>query len=100
MGEHLKRLKELRLNRGLSQKEIADYLGITVASYSLYERGNREPNISILKRIADFYTVSVDYLMGLHDKEESLCDLTTFQDEIDDYTQEIGEFLYYNPNHD
>lgn len=62
MGEHLKRLKELRLNKGISQKEIADYLGVTVASYSLYERGNREPNVATLKKIAEYYGVSLDYL--------------------------------------
>ncbi len=37
--------------------------------------------------------------MGMSDKEESLCDMTTFHDEIDEYTHELGEFLYYNPEH-
>ena len=48
MSAYLKRLKELRLTKRISQKEIAEYLGITVAAYSLYERGNREPKIAIL----------------------------------------------------
>lgn len=68
MGEHLKRLKELRLAKGISQKEIAAYLGITVAAYSLYERGNREPNISILKKIAEYYNVSMDELLEMDDE--------------------------------
>lgn len=71
MGEHLKKLKELRLAKRISQKEIAEYLGITVAAYSLYERGNREPNISILRKIAEYYNISMDELLGanneLHD---------------------------------
>ena len=63
MSEHLKRLKELRLTKGISQKEIAEHLGITVAAYSLYERGNREPKIAILRKIAEYYDVSIDDLL-------------------------------------
>lgn len=63
MGEKLNKLKELRSIAKITQKELADYLGITVAAYSLYERGDREPNITILKKLADYYEVSVDYLM-------------------------------------
>lgn len=65
MGEHLKRLKELRLNKKISQKDIAEYLGITVAAYSLYERGKREPNLDMLKKIAEYFNVSIDYLMEM-----------------------------------
>lgn len=63
MGEKLNKLKELRSIAKIPQKELAEYLGITVAAYSLYERGDREPNITILKKLADYYGVSVDYLM-------------------------------------
>lgn len=66
MSEYLKRLKELRLTKGISQKEIAEYLGITVAAYSLYERGNREPKIAILRKIAEYYNVSVDDLLEMN----------------------------------
>lgn len=66
MSEHLKRLKELRLTKGISQKEIAEYLGITVAAYSLYECGNREPKIAILRKIAEYYNVSVDDLLEMN----------------------------------
>ncbi len=66
MSEYLKRLKELRLTKGISQKEIAEYLGITAAAYSLYERGNREPKIAILRKIAEYYNVSVDDLLEMN----------------------------------
>ena len=63
MSEHLKRLKELRLTKGISQKEIAEHLGIPVAASSLYERGTREPKIAILRKIAEYYDVSIDDLL-------------------------------------
>ena len=63
MSEYIPKLKELRIQKGIPQKEIADYLGITIASYSLYERGNREPNIAMLKRIARYYMISLDDLL-------------------------------------
>ena len=76
MGEYLQRLKELRLDRGLSQKDIADYLGITVAAYSLYERGAREPNITTLKKLAAYFNVSLDYLLE-NDETNEINDRTT-----------------------
>lgn len=72
MGEYLKRLKELRINKGISQKEIAEYLGITVAAYSLYERGNREPNITMLRKIAEYYNVSIDDILGISDEPTTI----------------------------
>lgn len=92
-------LKQTRINRGLSQKEVAEKLGVAKSTYSMYESGYREPNLETIIKIADIYDVSTDYLMGLSDKEENLCNMTTFIDEIDDYMQEVGEFLYYNPTH-
>ncbi len=57
------RLKELRKERGLRQRDIADYLSITQMSYSYYERGLREPEIALLIKLAELFNVSVDYLI-------------------------------------
>ena len=62
-------LFELRFDRDLSQKEIAEYLGITRSSYGMYENGVREPNISTLIKIADYFNVSLDYLLGRTDDQ-------------------------------
>ena len=59
-----KRLKQLRAERNLLQKEVADYLGITTSAYGFYEQGEREPSLETLKRLADYFAVSVDYLLG------------------------------------
>lgn len=57
------RLKELRKERGLTQKEIAKMLSITQMSYSYYERGLREPEIALLIKLSEIFNVSVDYLI-------------------------------------
>lgn len=61
------RLKELRKEKGVSQKEVATALGITLSAYSNYEQGIREPNIEIIIAICRYYDVSSDYLLGLED---------------------------------
>ena len=61
------KLKQLRKERELSQKEVANILGITISAYSNYEQGIREPSYDILIKIAKLYDVSTDYLLGLED---------------------------------
>ncbi len=59
------RLKDLREDRDKTQKEIAEILFITQQQYSLYEKGYREIPISALITLANYYNVSVDYILGL-----------------------------------
>ena len=61
------RIKELREARGEMQKVIAKALGIAPSTYSQYETGKREPDYSTLSKIADYFDVSVDYLLGKTD---------------------------------
>ena len=62
-----KRLKKCREKTGLPQIKVAIYCDITERAYQNYELGIREPKVSILARIAQFYDVSIDYLVGLTD---------------------------------
>lgn len=64
-----KRLKQCRTERGLTQNEVAIFCDITEKAYQNYERNRREPRLSILIRIADFYGVSIDYLVGRTDQK-------------------------------
>ena len=59
------RLKELREKRNLLQKEVAGELNILAQTYSRYENNLRDPNIEQLKRLAEYYNVSTDYLLGI-----------------------------------
>lgn len=65
-----KRLKKCRDKTGLPQIKVAIYCDITERTYQNYELGIREPKVSILMRIARFYGVSIDYLVGLTDDPE------------------------------
>lgn len=60
-------LKYLRNNRGLSQRELAKVLNVAPSTLAMYELDKREPDYEILKKIADFFEVSTDYLLGRSD---------------------------------
>ena len=62
-----KRLKELRLEQKLTQREAAAALGLNSVTYLHYEKAQREPPLTVLADMAQFYGVSVDYLLGLTD---------------------------------
>ena len=62
-----KNLKELRLERGYTQKQIAELLKINSVTYLHYEKGQREPPLSLLADMANLFDVSVDYLLGIKD---------------------------------
>ncbi len=57
-------LKQLREERHLSQKDIADYLGITRQAVASYELAKRKPDYEVLRKLADYFGVSIDYLLG------------------------------------
>ncbi|MBO5328474.1 MAG: helix-turn-helix transcriptional regulator [Clostridia bacterium] len=62
-----KRLKELRLEKGLSQKQVADALRLHSVTYLHYEKAQREPPLNVLAMMAIYFDVSTDYLLGLKD---------------------------------
>lgn len=64
------RLKELRKSKNLSQTTLAKELNINQNSISRYENSEREPGISELIKIADFFEVSIDYLLERTDNPE------------------------------
>lgn len=67
------RLKELREKANVPQKAIADHLDCSTVVYSRYETGARMPSIEVLVKIADFYSVSLDYLVGRSETKEEIC---------------------------
>lgn len=58
------KLKELRENLGLSQAAVARKLGISRQLYGFYESGDRDPSTDMLRKLADFFDISVDDLLG------------------------------------
>jgi len=64
MNTFSERIKQLRMERHILQKDIAEHLGITVRTYQYYESGELEPNLEKLLKIANFFDVTTDYLLG------------------------------------
>lgn len=60
----MKRLRELRTNVGLSMKEFGSIIGLAESTISLYETGKREPDFNTLAKIANYFNVTIDYLLG------------------------------------
>lgn len=57
-------LQELREDKNISRKALAAKLNISVSTLGMYEQGRREPNIDMLIKIADYFNVSIDFLVG------------------------------------
>ena len=64
----LKNLKTLREEYGISQQRLAEAIFVTQPSINKYENHNTEPEIEILKRIADYFDTTIDYLVGYSDQ--------------------------------
>ena len=62
------RLKELRKGHGVTQREMAEYLGISTRGYQRYEVGDGYPDVPGLVALADYFGVSTDYLLGRTDE--------------------------------
>lgn len=77
-------LKRLREARGLNMRETAKLLGIPYTTYVNYEKGLREPTSEMLIALADFFDVSIDYLLGRGSSKDNL---TIITDELNSNTE-------------
>ena len=64
------RLKGLRIQNGVTQKAIADGIGVTPVSVQRFEYGSARPKLETVIKLADFFKVSIDYLLGRTDKPQ------------------------------
>ncbi len=62
---YYQRLRDVREDNDLSQKQVAEILGTTQQQYHLYETGQREIPVHLLKKLSEYYKVSTDYLIGI-----------------------------------
>lgn len=65
---YYEKIKELRLNKKLSQQQVAELLELKQQQYQRYESGVQEIPLHLLIKLADFYNVSLDYLAGRSDE--------------------------------
>lgn len=88
------RIRETRLNKNVSQKELANVLNTTQQAISLYESGKREPKIEIWEKLANFFSVSVSFLQGFtYNTDEIIKIVHEYYFEKDEIEQ-IGTFDY------
>lgn len=66
-----RRIRDLREDKDLNQTQVAKILGMSQTGYSKYETGENDLPTAILIKLADFYDVSVDYLLNRTDKQET-----------------------------
>ncbi|MFS0878315.1 helix-turn-helix domain-containing protein [Solibacillus isronensis] len=78
-----KRLKALREKKGISQKFVATKIGVNNSTLSGYESGYREPDGETLLRLADFYEVTTDYLLGRSNSSQLSGNTETLINDID-----------------
>ena len=64
------RIRDMREDRDLTQKQLADYLHIRQNTYSQYETGQRQLPLDVLMALARYYKTSTDYLLGLTDERK------------------------------
>ena len=68
----MQRLKLLRKEKKITAKQLSKELQVAESTISMYENGKRQPDFNMLLKIADYFGVSIDYLLGKEDKEKKL----------------------------
>lgn len=91
-------LKMARENKNMTQKEVADSIGVAKSTYSLYESGNREPNVQTIKKIADTLNVSADDLLGLNEQPTTMAAHFDGDEYTEDELDEIRQFAAFVKN--
>ncbi len=90
------RLKELRNEKGVSQKEVARSLKTTDVTIGRYENGDREPKGDMLYSLAKYYDVSVDYILGYSDNKKPLTDLSEKQKKAIELANQLTDEEFNN----
>ena len=85
------KLKSLRLEKNLTQKQIADRIGLAVSAVSSYESGSRYPSYDVLVKLSRIFHVSTDYLLGITDKRN--VDVTGLNDNEIELVSQLVDML-------
>lgn len=97
MGERFnENLREARLSAGMSQKDVAEKIGVAKSTYSLYESGSREPDVKKIRKLAEILGVSGDMLLGISDNDPSTLAAHFDGDDLTPEEQEeVNNFVKY-----
>lgn len=62
--EFKKRLKEIRIEKNMTQKKVCEILGVSLNCYASWEQGRTQPDIDTIKKLCEIFSVTADYLLG------------------------------------
>ena len=93
MVEFGRRLKQLRQNAGLTQKQLAQKMGITASVVSYYELSERNPSPEILIKLSYIFHTTTDYLLGLDSPPKYPLDLSGLSDDDIQFLQQTIDML-------
>lgn len=88
-------LKYIREKNGLTKRELCEKTGISERAYLTYEFGEREPKVSVIAKLADFYGVTTDYLLGREPAPDPFADLGLCEESETDV---INKYMSLPPN--
>lgn len=88
-------LQKARERKNMTQKEVAEQIGVAKSTYSLYESGNREPNVQTIKKIADLLDVSADELLGIDETQITIAAHFDGKDFTSEELEKIREFAAF-----
>lgn len=99
MREHFnENLRAARERKNMTQKDVADNIGVAKSTYSLYESGNREPNVQTIKKLADLLNVSADDLLGLNQEPTTIAAHFDGDDFTEDELEDIRAYADFVKN--
>jgi len=88
-----KRLKKLRVDNDLGQKEVANVLNLSISGYCSYESNSRNPTLNSIIKLAKFYNVTTDYILGMDEK--TYLDKDKASKQIQELEKQIIAFKQY-----
>lgn len=95
MGNFQNVFKQLRISSGFTQAEFSKKIGISRSTIGMYETGAREPDFETLEKIADFFNVDIDYLLGRTDKTTLLPE-SAGKYYVNDETAKVAQEIFEN----
>ena len=93
MTKFSERLRQLRTARDMSQMDFAKIIGMSKSSINMYERGEREPGLETLEKIADFFNVDMDTLLARSNVESHIISFPNDTGELSDAAQVLFQTL-------
>ena len=95
-----KRIRDLRIENGLKQAVVAEVLHVAQPTYSRYETDDRHISLDTVHQLADYYDVSVDYMLGRTDERGTYRRAPGYQPKVTPLSQQVAEKSSYGKSAD